>query len=89
MLSITATEKPKWHNFRWRLSNSIVRLAMWVYPENPEVKAFFMKSMIDQMIYGQAVIMLNPETMSKPIKKDKKKKYYVHNRLATYHLRPE
>ena len=60
MYSITATEKPKWYNFRWNLSNSVVRLARWIYPENPEAKAFLMQVVTDQIIYGHAVTRVSP-----------------------------
>ena len=65
MYSITAIEKPKWHNIRWKLSNFAVRVARWIYPENPEVKAFFMQIMIDQMIYGQTVTRIDPSEILK------------------------
>lgn len=66
MYSITATAKPKWHNIRWKLSNAVVRLARWIYPENPEVKAFLMQVMTDQLIYGQAVTRVAPGDIFKP-----------------------
>ena len=65
MYSIIATEKPKWHNIRWKLSNAVVLVARWIYPENPEVKAFLMQVMTDQMIYGQAVTRIDPKEIFK------------------------
>ena len=65
MFSITATEKPKWHDLRWKLSNALVWLARRVYPRNPEVNAFLMQVMTDQMIYGQSVVRVNPAEMYK------------------------
>ena len=65
MFSITATEKPKWHNLRWNLSNALVGLARWIYPRNPEVNAFMMQVMTDHMIYGQSVVRVNPAEMYK------------------------
>ena len=65
MYSITATKKPKWYNIRWKLSNSVVHLARWIYPENPEVKAFILQMTTDQMIYGQAVTRVDPREIFK------------------------
>ena len=70
MYSITSKAKPKWHDIRWKLSNYFVRAATWIYPENPEVKAFFMQSMIDQMIYGQSVIRIDPSKVVDEPNKD-------------------
>ena len=65
MYSITATEKPKWYNFRWNLSNSVVLLARWIYPENPEAKAFLMQVVTDQIIYGHAVTRVSQSEIFK------------------------
>lgn len=65
MFSITATEKPKWHDLRWKLSNALVGLARRIYPRNPEVNAFLMQLMTDQMIYGQSVVRVNQEEIYK------------------------
>ena len=46
---------------RWKLSNKLVSLARKIYPENPEVKAFWMDLMADQMITGQAIVRVKPE----------------------------
>jgi len=60
MFSITATEKPRWYNFRWKLSNVLVKSARLVYPENPEVNAFFMKLLMDQAVCGKSVVRVDP-----------------------------
>ena len=51
-MNITANNKPKWYQFRWKLSNFFVKLAKAIYKENPEVNAFYLKAMNDFMIYG-------------------------------------
>ena len=61
MFSITSTEKPKWYYLRWKLSNALIALARRVYPSNPEVDAFMMQVMTDQMVYGQSFVRVNPE----------------------------
>lgn len=49
---ITANEKPKWYNFRWKISNMLVNVARKIYPENPDVMAFFAKLFVDASIYN-------------------------------------
>jgi len=58
---ICATEKSKWHNLRWKVSNTLIVIAKWVYPENPEVYAFLMKKAIDEAIYGRSITHINNE----------------------------
>lgn len=53
-------EKPGRYQLRWKFSNKLVWLARKIYPENPEVKAFWMDVMADQMIAGQAIVRVNP-----------------------------
>lgn len=55
-----STDKPKWYEFRFILSRRIVQLARWIYPKNPDVDAFYMTLFHDQMIYGRAVIRVEP-----------------------------
>jgi hypothetical protein len=59
----TTINKPKWYNLRWKVSNALVRMANRVYPKNPEVTAFWMQAMSDQMIYGHSVVRVKPEEM--------------------------
>jgi hypothetical protein len=40
-------------------------VARWIYPDNPEVSAFYMQQYMDSLIYGQSVIRVNPEEMLK------------------------
>ena len=56
---------PKWYNFRWKLSNILIDLARKIYPNNPEVEAFWTDLIVDQMIYGKAITRVNPEEMMK------------------------
>ncbi len=65
MFNIKSKERPKWYNFRWRLSNLFVKIATKIYPENPEVIAFFMKLIQDEMIYGKSVIRVEPGEFEK------------------------
>ncbi len=55
MINIEATEKPKYYQLRWKISNLFMRLARRVYPESPEVKAFYLQMLHDYMIAGKFV----------------------------------
>jgi hypothetical protein len=57
---VTAKARPNWRQIRWKVSNALLDLARWIYPENPEVKAFFMQMVMDQMIAGKAVMRVDP-----------------------------
>ena len=48
-------DTPPWYRFRHWLSHKLVFLASKIYPENPRVAEFLMKSMTDYMIYGQSI----------------------------------
>jgi len=54
-----ATKKPKWFQFRWRVSNLLVKIAKRIYPENPEVMAFYAKLLTDTLIYGQSITQVD------------------------------
>ena len=69
MYTVQATERPKWYNFRWRVSSALVRLARRIYPANPDVKAFFMQIAMDQMICGGSVVRVDPLAMKETGKK--------------------
>ena len=73
MFTIHAKEKPKWYNLRWKLSSLIVKLARFVYPENPEVKAFIMRALMDEVICGASLTRIDPfaifKTEAKPTEK--------------------
>jgi hypothetical protein len=66
MFTVVAKEKPRWYQFRWKLSNFFVRIARRIYPENPEVTAFYMQTMTDQLIYGQSIVSIGPEEIRVP-----------------------
>lgn len=58
---ITTKDKPRWFQFRWKLSYLIMRLARWVYPPSPEVWAFITQMAMDEMIFGGAIRRIKPE----------------------------
>lgn len=60
MIEIKAKEKPKWYNYQWRLSNLFIWIARKIYPANPELNAFMLQMLSDQMIYGQSIVRVNP-----------------------------
>ena len=49
------TPKPKWYQFRHKLSNFFLMLAKKCYTENPEVYAFMVKQVVDSFITGKSV----------------------------------
>lgn len=67
MYKVTSKEQPKWYNFRWKLSNFFVKIGQKIYPENPEVKAFWLQIISDQMIYGNSVVRINPKETVLPL----------------------
>ena len=60
MLCVKAKLKPKWFQFRWRLSNFLLKLVDKIQPKNPDVYAFYLQAMMDQIIYGKHVVRINP-----------------------------
>ena len=66
MFTVTAKEKPRWYQLRWKLSNFFVRVARGIYPQNPEVIAFYTQIMTDQLIYGQSVVRVGPDEIRVP-----------------------
>ena len=66
MITVTAKAKPKWYELRWKLSNLFVRIARRIYPENPEVTAFYVQTMTDQLIYGQSIVRIGPYEIRVP-----------------------
>ena len=62
MFEVTAKHpKPRWYQLRMKLSFWLVSIAKKVYPENPKVKAFFMKCMMDSMVYGGSITRIDPK----------------------------
>ena len=53
-------ETRKSQSFREWLAMKFVRLAQWIYPESEAVKAFYMQLIVDEMIYGETVVRVNP-----------------------------
>lgn len=62
---ITTTEKPRWFQIRWRISNLFLRIAKWIYQENPGVWAFYLKQATDLMISGNAITRIDPQQFFK------------------------
>lgn len=60
MFDIEAKEKPRWYEFRRKLSTFFVRIARRIHPQNPDVTAFHLQLMSDAMIYGRAVVRMDP-----------------------------
>lgn len=58
MFRLISKEQPKWYNLRWKLSNFLVRVARKIYPENPEVTAFYIQLVHDDLIAGRAIVRL-------------------------------
>ena len=58
---IVAKDKPKWYQIRWKLSNLFVNIGRKIYPRNPEVDAFWMQLMMDESIYGNAFVRVDPK----------------------------
>lgn len=60
MYDIEAKEKPRWYDLRRKISTFFIRVARWIHPRNPDVTAFQVQLMTDAMIYGRAVVRVNP-----------------------------
>ena len=56
LFSIEVTDKPKWFQFRRRISRSLVWCAKLIYPRSPEVATFMYEVMVEQAIAGSVVI---------------------------------
>ena len=48
------------YRIRWKLSNAALRVAMWIYPDNPDLPKFVLKVLEDQLIYGHQVTRIDP-----------------------------
>lgn len=57
--------KPKWYQFRWKLSNLFLWIAKKIYRENPDVWAFFSKITMDKMITGKSFVRVDPKEIYK------------------------
>ena len=69
MFNIVIKKKPRWYQFRWKVSNLLVRLARKIHPKNPEITAFYVRMMTDQMIHGRSVMMVDPTAIYKEVKR--------------------
>lgn len=59
MLKVIENKKPK--TFRSWIAMKLVRLAQRIEPDSEAVKAFTLQMMIEQMIYGQSIVRVDPE----------------------------
>lgn len=59
-IKFTSKEKAKWYQVRERIAYALVRLASKIYPDSPEVRAFYIKLMVDHFIYGGAMVRVDP-----------------------------
>jgi len=59
-MDITALDKPKYYQLRWKLSNLFISIASKIYPRNPELKAFYLQMLTDQMFYGKSIVRIDP-----------------------------
>lgn len=59
-MEVLAKEKPRWYQLRWKLSNLFMCIGRWIYPKNPEWQAFLMQLTLDQMLYGGAMVRIDP-----------------------------
>ncbi len=64
MLETVPNEKPKWHQIRWQVSNWLVKLAREIYPQSPQVLAFWKDVMMDQMIQGGTIVRIDQKEYS-------------------------
>lgn len=64
--SIQTGISPRWYQFRWKLSNALVKLAKFIHPPNPEVWAFFVECAMDEMIYGKSVMQSQSHDHAEP-----------------------
>jgi hypothetical protein len=51
------------------IATKLVRLAQWIEPDNDAVNAFVIALIIDQMIYGQSIVRIDPVEEEQKVKK--------------------
>lgn len=61
---ITAKDKPKWYQFRRHLSNVFINIGRKIYPQNPEIQAFWLELMLDSAITGKGVVRIDPTKLN-------------------------
>ena len=64
-ITIKPKDKPKWYEFRKKFSNYLVSIARKIYPDNPEVNAFYAELMMDWMVSGKSVVRVDPNNIVK------------------------
>lgn len=60
MIRIDPKDKPKFFELRRRLAKLFVDIARRIYPVSPEVNAFYIQMMTDQMVLGQCMTRIDP-----------------------------
>jgi hypothetical protein len=44
-----------------------VRLARKIHPRNPEITAFIMQCVMDEMIYGKSIVRVGPKDVTEEV----------------------
>lgn len=52
-------KKPKWYQFRWKISSLLVELARKIKPDNPDVMAFHVDLMTELVLTGKAGVCVS------------------------------
>jgi hypothetical protein len=60
-MKLQVIEKSKPKGVKAWIAVKLVRLAQYIHPESDAVKAFYTQCFIDEMIYGQFLVRVNPE----------------------------
>ena len=60
MQSVKSMKQKLFYRIRWKLSNAALRVAMWIYPDNPDLPEFAFQVLKDQLIYGHHAIRIDP-----------------------------
>ncbi len=63
----------KVYGYRATLSYLLVKIANWIYPEHPMVRAFYVKALHDYMIYGGYTTLVDWKHFRTSAKKSDKK----------------
>ena len=58
-------ERPRITQFRCWIAMKLVRLGHRIYPDSPDVVAFYSQLIVDQLIHGQCITRVSPEDFMK------------------------
>lgn len=71
MIEVTGEDpKPpisRWFKLRLKVATKLICAAKWIYPEHPEVNRFFMKSMMDYMVYSRSITKIDIKDYCKEV----------------------